>query len=656
MGFPLAILLAWAYEITPQGIIVDDGTDEIEGQNASKKGWSSFIVAGLILLGTGISFSAYLLASQWNAGASLSSGNSQLRPQQEDFESRVRRYSVILENLDRRMAAGISADIAVSPDGSRLVFSIVRGNNQLLYLKEVNQLEPQLIAESRTNLDYSNLFFSPDGEWIAFNEGYSLMKMSVHGGTAQILAEDMHIGSGGYWAKDGSIIYTSDTDLSLHKIPEAGGESVKLHPLATSASGEIQVLPQLLDGGEYVLFTESLSSSFVNGRIRVLNLLSGEKSSVIESAYGARYVQSGHILFMRADSLWAVPFDLPNMTITGAQVPVIRGIETNTVSGRSALAISEQGMLVYMKGSDISDQRDLRDLVWVDIQGRQQPLELEGKNYRHPQISPNGEQISITIAEDNGSTDVWVYDINRLTLNRRTFTGTASRAIWSPDSRQLVFDSNGEEKGLWSVNSDGTGQPELITESSTRQRAESFSEDGSILIYREGIAPLNIFRLDLSQQRQEIPLIQSSYSEGFSSVSPDGKWIAYSSNETGKYEVFVRPFPNIDDGKWLVSRDGGVEPRWAHTVDRLFYRIESNNAILSVPIDTEDGFFAGTPEPLFSGNFLGFSNRPSYDVSRNGQRFLMIKRQEETGVMNSLVIVENWFVELAELATSDATQ
>jgi serine/threonine-protein kinase len=283
-------------------------------------------------------------------------------------------------------------------------------------------------------------------------------------------------------------------------------------------------------------------------------------------------------------------------------------------------------------------------------------LDTDLRPYRHPRLSPDGQRLAISIDEAAGNNDVWVYDLTRGTASRLTFGSSwDERPIWTPTGEQIVFVSySHEENGLFLRQADGTGQEErLTTNPGSNFRPEAFSPDGASLLFRvnsggAGGLDFSIQSLAMTDDSTPQTLIDTDYYDGSSAVSPDGRWIAYVSGETGRDEIYVRPFPNIDDGKWQISTDGGDEPLWSSEGRELFYR--TNDSIVAVSVDGDPTFSAGVPTTLFTGAFAGFGDQPSYDVSRDGQRFLMLKAvAQPIESLTTIAFVDNWFEELKRL-------
>ncbi len=645
IGFPITLIMAWAFEMTPEGIKADSDVprDRITPATGQRL---NYVILGLVVLAVG-----FLVVDQYVVMPGTTVGSANRSAPQNPPATLSPRYSINLGLTERMPISGVRAQIAFSQDSGRIVYAAQRDGAIQLYLRELDQLEPRPLAGTEGAIFP---FFSPDGESVGFtNSEGSISTIPVRGGPHRTLSVGQRNGTGGFWSADDTILFTY-FDLSLHRVAATGGQSVPLE--GTRVAEQTYSWPQALPGGETILITVSGRNSATDGRIALLTVDSGEVRDLIQGGYNARYVPTGHIVFMRSASLWAVPFDLGQLEIVGPDVPVIQGIETSSDRGQAAYALSDAGRLVYLAGEDIS-VLETRNLVWVDQDGREELLGAPVRDYINPRLSPDAEQLAVAVyTADDSSNDLWIYDLKRDTLSRRTFTGGARRPIWTPDGEWLVYESDLEGYGLWRVKANGTGQPERITSERRDLRPEAFSPDGTQLVYRDNSDTFDLYVLSMEGERTEQPLIVTAFLEGFSAISPDGRWIAYTSDETGQNEVYVRPFPKVDDGKEQISTDGGEEPLWGPEGRGLFYRRASDNSVLAVEVDTEPSFTGGTPRLLFTGDYLGIGNRPSYDIASDG-RFLMMKSagaglepEFSESQQTSLVVIENWFEELNRLA------
>jgi len=389
-----------------------------------------------------------------------------------------------------------------------------------------------------------------------------------------------------------------------------------------------------------------------------------EVRTIVEGGYRPQYAPTGHILFVRAGALWAVPFDLDRLETTGPEILVLEDVQQDGSVGGAAYAFSNDGMLVYVRGGEVDSFSDFfdraRTLVWVDREGREESLKTAPSLFMQPRISPNGQRMvgilpnGRSVLEENN--DVWVYDFVRSNFTRLTFSAGASNPIWTPDGERVVFAGKSDEgRGLFSKAADGSGEVELIRKLDNRVPA-SFSPDGERLILvggrwvGDGTSP-SLSSLEMTGESDYQPLLQTDYTVESAVISPDGRWIAFHSRETGWDEIHVRPYPDIERRQWQVSAGGGKEPRWGSDARELFFRYGS--AVMVVTVDATANFSHGTPRVLFEGGGYMHNFSPSYDVSPDGQRFLMLRDAEQTdqeAENTQLIVVENWFEELNRLA------
>jgi Tol biopolymer transport system component len=338
----------------------------------------------------------------------------------------------------------------------------------------------------------------------------------------------------------------------------------------------------------------------------------------------------------------AVPFDRQRLALTGSPVPVLEGVLESLWSGVAQYSFSSTGTLVYIPGGLQGAQRRL---VWVDRKGVEQPLPAPVRGYRTPRISPDGRRVAVTSSESGDN--IWLYDLARETLARLTFEGRVNATpIWTPDGRRVAFisDRTGAANAFWQP-ADGSGGAEQLTESSGYAlRPGSWSPDGQVLALEE-VSPSalrKIWVLRLSDRKAQ-PFLRTQFNETAPAFSPDGHWLAYASDETGRYEIYVQPYPG-PGGKWQISAEGGTEPVWAANGE-IFYR--QGNKMMAVRTTTQPTFSAGNPKALFEGQYVPTQGTISnYDVSRDGQHLLMVKASEEEQAVTQINVVLNWFEEL----------
>jgi dipeptidyl aminopeptidase/acylaminoacyl peptidase len=401
--------------------------------------------------------------------------------------------------------------------------------------------------------------------------------------------------------------------------------------------------PEFLPGGEAVLFAAlSAGMNWNDAQIAVQSLATGERRNLIQGGTHPRYASSGHLIYEREGNLMAVPFDARRLQVTGAAVQVVDGVVQAPLAGAAQYSISATGALVYVPGSGATQRR----LVWVSRNGAEQPLVAPPRGYRLPRISPDGQRLAVSI-EDLEETQVWLYDLARGALTRFTFEGNSNfGATWTPDGKRILAGD------CFLRLADGSGAAEAINEGGCNGINGSFSPDGQLVAFSDGgVNSGDISVLNLSDRKAQ-PFLQTPFNEAAPVFSPDGRWLAYFSDESGRGEVYVQPYPG-PGAKWPISTDGGSEPVWNRNGRELFYR--SGNRMMAVDISTQPGFSAGRPKLLFEGLYLPTPvQSPNYDVSPDGQRFLMVKPiTADESAPTQINVVLNWFDELKRVAPAN---
>ena len=545
--------------------------------------------------------------------------------------------SVVALPADVRIADLNEGALALSPDGIHLAYAASRGGATQLYLRTMDQLEARPIPGTESA---SYPFFSPDGQWLGFFADSKLKKVALSGGAPVILTEIPSPLAAASWGADDTIVVRAHTNSVLFQVSADGGS---LEALTTRRNGESDhVSPQFLPDGKTVLFTVRSAG---DSQIVVQPLETQERRVVLERAYGARYVPSGHLVYPQSGTLMAVAFDLEQLEVTGSPTPILEGVgESGNPSWFAHFAFSDTGTLVYVPTG--SDPREGRILVWVDRKGAEQPLAAPSRAYSNPRLSPDGQRLAVTFADA-----VWIYDIQSDTLTRLTFEGNGNFPLWTPDGKRITFISTrlGPQDLFWKP-ADGTGAAEQLVVDALSKTPHSWSPDGKFLAYTE-LNPTsagNIWVLPVDGEPE--PFLQEPYVESGAVFSPDGHWIAYRSNESGRHEIYVQPFPKTG-AKWQISTDGGGEAAWVQTrtVQEIFYR--HGNKMMSVDVTTEPAFTSGKPKLLFEGEYAGFGFRAVYDVTADGERFLMIKNSEQQ--VTQINVVLNWFEELKRLVPTN---
>ncbi len=487
-------------------------------------------------------------------------------------------------------------------------------------------------------------FFSPDGRWIGYIGAGGLRKVPVSGGVSVLLAPSSN-GVGGCWGRDGTIVYAPHWRGGLWRIHQDGGEPREFTRLDPSNNEASHRWPHLLPDGKSVLFTIKTRDllTFDDAQIAVASLETGEHRVILEGGMSARYCPTGHIVFCRHSAVYTAPFDLGTLQVTGSSVPVLEGVETDSEDGSGHISISDNGSLLYVP--DDAGQMLARDvdLVWVDRQGNETQATSERREYGAPAISPDALRIACDVGDANGN--LWIGEAATGTFSRLTFgSGNNLTPVWTPDGSRVAFFSDREGTGdIYWMNADGSGQAERLYRGSGPLPA-SFSPEGSVLLFVESG---DIWQLPLDGDRRAQPLLATRFDEGNPEFSRDGRWIAYTSDESGQGEVYLLPFPG-PGGKVRVSYGGGQLPRWSRDGAELFY--VGPDALTAVEIRTEPPLRVGTPTKLFKWEGIPETNavdaiRSEFDVAPDG-RFLLVKAAQPELYLRHLGLVLNVFEEL----------
>jgi serine/threonine-protein kinase len=465
------------------------------------------------------------------------------------------------------------------------------------------------------------------------------MKVPLSGGTPVDLHPSAVIGPffGFTWGSQGKIAIASSAAGPIEQIPDTGGDQRPLTRL-DKAEGSHR-WPEFLPGGKELLFMVAPGGN--NTKIVAQSLETGERRELVQGGLFPRYSPSGHLVYAQGSTLMAAPFDPHRLVITGAAVPVIDGVLQPAPNGFSQYAFSSTGSLVYLSGSV---QAAASKLVWVDRKGAEQPLGAPPHNYVLPKVSPDGKRVAAGIEE--ADSQIWLYDLGRDVLTRLTFEGNANiDPVWTPDGKRIVFKGN-QQRLFWQP-ADGSAGAEALTNSELAGNnvPGSWTPDGQVLTFME-VNPntgFDVYTLSLHDRKPQ-PFVNTPSLETSPRFSPDGHFIAYTSDESGRLEIYVRPYPG-PGGKWQISTGGGSEPVWNPKGRELFYR--SGNKMMAVDVTTQGTFSAGKPRILFEGAYVPTPRSfPDYDVSPDGQRFLMLKPNEQAQAQINVVL--NWFEELKQ--------
>jgi serine/threonine-protein kinase len=571
----------------------------------------------------------------------------------------VSRTSIALAPGVRIGISEFDANVAISRDGRLIAFAAGSsasggaggGGAGDLYVRRLDALEPRLVTNAgRTP------FFSPDGEWMGFvGSSGALQKTTTTGGPIVPMGGVTPGPRGATWGPAGIVVGSNEpaTGLLLTSASEGTIETLTMPDAARGESDHI--FPRLLPDGRHVLFTIASSQGVDRSQIALVDIETREYRVLIQGGSDAQYVASGHIVYGAAGVLFAVPFDLASLEVRGTPVPVVDDVATKA-TGAVSFAVADNGTLAYISGGAQNFVR--LAVVWVDRNGVEESLDLPPRNYQYVQLSPDGQRLALDVREEEN--DIWIWDLERRSLQRLTFDPALNRGpAWSGDGRRVAFSRSieGKEEVYWQ-SWDGAGVPEQLTRDSPDlvMPNDVSADDRYVFVFKVTV-PRDVLMVPTEgAPTTPVAIISTPASEENATLSPDGRWLAYQSDESGRNEIYVRPFPEVESGRWQVSTGGGIAPRWSRNGLELFYYYNDGRSgrLMAVDVDTSTVFRPGAPRLLFEGPDLApQQGRQIFDVSLDDQRFLMIKRAETSDAdapESQLIVVQNWFEELKRLA------
>jgi eukaryotic-like serine/threonine-protein kinase len=548
------------------------------------------------------------------------------------------------------LAASLPANISLgspewplltfSPDGKILVFVGSEDGVTRLYARRIDQWDAVPI---RGTEDAARPFFSPDGQWIAFSAAGMVKKVAIGGGPAvDLVAATWGAGS---WGADGQIVYTRSYNDGLWKVSAAGGSPNQL-TTPDRSKGELgHWWPQILPDGDTVLFTV-FSTPIEHSRLAALSLKTGKQKTLIEGAVSGRYISSGHLMFARGENVLAVPFDLRKAEVTGVPVAVLEGVAFVPQNAMSHFAVSDGGVLAYLPSSSAFGEQSL---VSVDRNGISQTIREKLHVHYGLRLSPDGRRIAMGLRDAGRAPDVWILDLARGSLSPLTH-GPASNfdPIWTPDGKRLLYVSERPVFDVYSRSADGSGNEEVVLTSSNDKYPQSVTPDGNTLLFSTStsVNDEDLWTAPVAAPKDAKPFLATPFYESNATFSPDGRWIAYQSGESGRPEIYVRDFPS-GGNRFQVSTDGGFEPVWAKNGKELFFR--SGKKLISVPVKLGADFIPGPPKVLFQGDFAVGGQAMAYDVSPDGQHFYFLQQANKAQQQKTINIALNWSEELKRL-------
>ncbi len=541
------------------------------------------------------------------------------------------------------LATSIGPSAVLSPDGTRLAFvSQASDGTRSLFTRRLDQ--PKASPLSNTEGAHAP-FFSPDGEWVGFFAGGKLKKTRIDGGEPVSLC-DAPAGRGASWGEDGKIIAALDSQVGLSQVPPEGGTAI---PVTELGFGEVtHRWPQVLPGGKAVLFT--LGTEYANFDVAGIAVVSldDHRTKIVHQGMYPRYLPSGHLAYVTKGTLFAVPFDLDRLSV-GGPATSLQEVSSDPTLGSAQIDFSRNGTIAYRSGRT----EGRRTIQWLDGEGQTESLGNEPGAYLFPRLSPDGSRLVVRVTEGSSS-DIWIYDLERGSKTRLT-NGVAlsSWPVWSSDGRYVIFQSAG---GIFWTRADGAGEPQPLTQSKTLQFPTSFSPDGTRLAFSEmpSGAGANIRTLPVESGSGELRagepelFLETSTANVYAAFSPDGRWMAYADAESGRYEVYVRAFPD-KGGKVQISNAGGMMPVWSRSARELFYRTEDQRLMVANYSVQGETFVPEKPRVWYAQQLANTGLAANFDLAPDGRRFVVLMPAEspEPREMQSHVkIAVNFFDEI----------
>jgi serine/threonine-protein kinase len=542
--------------------------------------------------------------------------------------------------------------LSLSPDGTTLVYVARVEGVPRLYLRSRQDLTSRALPGTE---GATNPAFSPDGTQVAFFAGGMLKRSSLDGAVSEVtrVGDADAPRRGLTWLTSDTLVYASIAAGGLVSIGATGGTPQPLTMLDEKRGERTHRWPSALPGGRAVLFTVGSISSpdnYDTSTIEAVEVATGKRHAVLQGAASARYVTTGHLLIARGASVYAVPFDVKTLTTSGTPVQVLQGVNGDSTTGALHLSVAEDGTIAYTPGST---QGASNRLMWVDRTGMAKAVPLPQGLFFEPRLSPDGARVVVSWqTASSGSGDIWVSDLTRNTFTRLSFSGGAASPVWSRDGRTIYYsylDPTGRQTTIMRKPADGSrdAQPVVVLDGG-RAYIHHVSSDEQWAVV--DLSPLtsvgDVLKVALTANAKPEPLVATKFDDLEATVSPDERWLAYVSDETGRFEVYVRDIMS-SGGRWQISTMGGEEPRWSSDGRELFYR--NNSKLMSVAVETQGALDPKAPTEVFDGVYdFRSESGVSYAIDPKGSRFLMIRPSDESAT-SSIVVVLNWFDELRRL-------
>jgi hypothetical protein len=562
----------------------------------------------------------------------------------------VTRFVVNLPD-EQRIVPSWNPALLFRPDGSALAYFTI-GGGVVTRERRLDTLESTLLPPGR----FSIMGYSPDGLWAMLMDSgeRQIKKVSLAGGAPTLLIE-MDMFTRGDWGTDGYIYFTNTYPGGILRMSGDGGPHEAVTELDTSKQELQHKHAQLLPGERAIIFTAvgSGMESYDDARVELFELRTKRRKVLVDGGFAPRYAPPGHIVYGRGGSLYAVPFSLSALEVTGPPMKVVDGVLMSTNSGAAYFDVSRTGSLAYAAGIAEGGQRTV---VWVDRQGREETLPLPERSYLFPRISPDQGVLAIEV--EGVTHDLYTYDFARGVLSKFTTDGMSHAPVWTPDGSSICYRSwKSGSMTMWRMPADRSGPDVRLATLEGSQSAVAVSADGRYLTFNQmtpGVGT-RAYVLPLAEPAAPQPIVETKFTVAAAKFSPDGKWVTYCSNESGRPEAYIQPWPGPGP-KIQISVEGGLDPIWSARGNEIFYR--QGDGMMVVPVSMSGaGVRAGRPRLLWEGHYsYGLSSScgqpgmssANYDVTGDGQRFVMIKDDHQDVSSSTLVIVVNWARELAQ--------
>jgi serine/threonine-protein kinase len=528
--------------------------------------------------------------------------------------------------------------VAISHDGTRIALSASSSDGPRLYLRDMNSASSLSIAGSEGAL---NPVFSPDGRWLAFFAAGKLKKISLEGGTPVIIAEGIASPAGLSWGTDHNIYYAPSVSSGILRVSDSGGTPQAATKLQADKGELADFSPDILPDGKTLLFTAFSGGNIDDGALVAQKIGSDERKVIVTKGADAHFFAPNHLLYMRAGNLMATEFDAGKLETAGSPAVVVQDVLMQPATGLAQYDVSGNGTLIYVNGGK---QAVENSLVLAEHDAKVQPLPVKPNLYESPRFSPDGRLLALTVRLPDP--DIWVYDLERGALRRITFApGEDELPVWSPDGKRIAFASNGRQQAFM-VAVDGSGQEEPLMKNESHFHLQSWSPDGKLIAYERlgSSGQYEIWMLPLGGDRKPYSYLVSQFHVSQPAFSMDGNWLAYTSNESGRAEVYVQRLPGPGE-KIQVSTDGGNHPVWSRDGKQLVYE---NAGTLWATEVLVSPFRVGKSRVLYQGDIWNDAAGPNYTLAPGGHRIVVVERIKDPDGGNVKVVV-NWNQELQAL-------